>query len=94
MREVPNCTPGTIFDLKKLGGIFRYYYIKDVNYLISISQEEAKYLREHGRSHDIHLSSATHKGHAKRNWLTTSYKSMMLLEEYRNKKHVTTFGGE
>lgn len=61
--------------------------------MIKISADEAKFLRSKNRSQDIHMSSATHKSRAKVYYLTTSPKSMRLLEEYRNSKVVTTFTG-
>ena len=68
--------------------------IKDVKKnLIKISQDEAKYLRENGRESDIHMASQCHKGRAKTYYLTTSYKSMKLLEKYRTSRITKTFGG-
>ena len=59
--------------------------------MIKISADEAKFLRSKNRGHDVHMSSATHHAKAKRYYLTTSPKSVRLLDEYRNSKTVTTF---
>jgi hypothetical protein len=53
--------------------------------LVLINQKEAEYLREHERGFDIHISSVTHKGRAKRYYLTTNKKSVDLLNQYRKK---------
>lgn len=57
--------------------------------MIQINQKEAEYIREHNRGFDVHISSKTHKGKAKRYYLTTSAKSMNLLKEYRESVHRT-----
>ena len=56
--------------------------------MISISAEEAKMLREHGRGEDVHMSSRNKKSRGKRYFLTTSYKSMKLLNDYRSKRTI------
>ncbi len=59
--------------------------------MIKVSQEEAAYLRQNGRSHDIHMSSATHKSKRKRYYATTSPKTMMFLEKFWADKTFETF---
>ena len=58
--------------------------------MINISQAEAKYLRNNGRAHDIHMSSQNKKGRGKKYYLTESYKSLKLLNDYRNKRIIET----
>lgn len=48
-----------------------------------ISRAEAEYLRQNGRAVDVHTSSKNHKGKSKKYYVTTSYKSLKLLREYR-----------
>ena len=55
--------------------------------MIQISQKEAEYIRKHNRDFDVHMSSKTHKGNAKRYYLTTSDQSLYLLKEYRESVH-------
>ena len=55
--------------------------------MIDITAREAKMLRDRGRSEDVHLSSRSHKSSHKSYYLTTSPKSMKILNEYR-KNHV------
>lgn len=56
--------------------------------MISITGEEAKMLRENGRGHDVHMSSRNKKSRGKRYFLTTSFKSMKLLNEYRDSRTI------
>lgn len=58
--------------------------------LIKISADEAKYLREHGRSGDVHMSSQTKKSRGKRYYATESFKAMKLIAEYRNQRLIET----
>ena len=58
--------------------------------MISISQKEAKMLREHGRGEDIHMSSRNKKSRGKRYFLTESYKSMKILNGYRKANTLET----
>ena len=51
--------------------------------MIDITRCEAMMLREAGRGHDVHMSSRQHKSRSKTYFLTTSPKSMKLLNEYR-----------
>ena len=57
--------------------------------MITINKKEAEYLRSKGRDHDIHVHNKTHKGNAKHYYLTTSFKSVDLLNKYRKKIHQT-----
>ena len=57
--------------------------------MINISQKEAEYLRSKGRGFDIHTISKTHKGRAKRYYMTTRYKTIEILNEYRKSVHQT-----
>lgn len=52
--------------------------------MLDITKEEAEYLAANGRSHDIHMSSRSHKGHCKKRFVTESCKTMELLNAYRN----------
>ena len=45
-------------------------------------------LRENGRGHDVHMSSRNKKSRGKRYFLTTSFKSMKLLNEYRDSRTI------
>ena len=54
--------------------------------MIKISKEEAEYLRSKKRGFDVHMSSKTHKGRAKRYYLTESYKSLEILNKYRKER--------
>ena len=71
-----------------LGNIY-----KDVKYLIKIEADEAAYLRENGQAFDVHMTSATHKSKAKKYYLTTSPRSMKLLDKYRKSKNYISYGG-
>ena len=51
--------------------------------MIDITRKEADMLRAAGRGKDIHMSSQSHKSKQKTYFLTTSSKSMKLLDEYR-----------
>lgn len=55
--------------------------------LITISKKEASFLRSKGRAHDVHVHSKNHKSNAKRYFLTTSFKSVNILNEYRKSIH-------
>ena len=61
--------------------------------MIDISADEARMLRENGRGADVHMSGSTHKSRLKSYFLTTSPKSMKLLNEYRKKQLVETHDG-
>lgn len=58
--------------------------------MIIISKDEAYYLRDHGRDNDIHMSSRDKKSRGKRYYATESFKTMKLLDRYRQKKIVET----
>lgn len=51
--------------------------------MIQIKQKEAEYLRSKKFGYLIHISSATHKGRAKRYYLTEDKKGLKALKEYR-----------
>ena len=51
--------------------------------MIDITRDEADMLRKAGRGNDVHMSSRQHKSRSKTYFLTTSPKSMKLLNEYR-----------
>ena len=61
--------------------------------LVDITKDEAEYLVSKGRAHDIHLSSSTHKSGSKTRFVTESWKTMKLLNEYRANQIVTTYDG-
>lgn len=79
------CTFGYLFRVQCSALLSYHGEIKwnEEKILIKISKNEAEYLRENNRGCDIHISSKTHKGKAKRYYLTTDRKSMYLLNEYR-----------
>ena len=52
--------------------------------LIDITRDEADMLRENGRGKDVHMSNQKHKSRGKSYFVTTSFKTMKLLEKYRN----------
>ena len=54
--------------------------------MISISRAEADFLRDNQRGHDVHVVNRDHKSRGKRYYLTTSPKSMKLLNDYRDGK--------
>lgn len=54
--------------------------------MVEITQDEAIMLRESGRSDDVHMSSRTKKSRGKKYFMTESYKSIKLLNEYRKNK--------
>lgn len=58
--------------------------------MIEITQDEAKMLRENGRSEDVHMSSRTKKSRGKRYFMTESFKSKNILNDYRNIKITET----
>lgn len=51
--------------------------------MIDITRKEADMLRKAGRMNDVHMSSQSHKSRQKTYFLTTSPKSMKILNEYR-----------
>lgn len=51
--------------------------------MIKISRKEADYLRSKKLGYLVHVSSATHKGRAKRYYLTEDKKALYKLKEYR-----------
>ncbi len=51
--------------------------------MVKINQHEAFYLRDMGLGKDVHMSSKTHKGRAKRYFATESPKTMKALKKYR-----------
>jgi hypothetical protein len=57
--------------------------------LITITSKEAEYLRSKGRGFDVHVTSKTHKSRGKKYWLTTRYRSVQLLNDYRKSRHQT-----
>lgn len=61
--------------------------------MIDISAREAKMLRDRGRSDDVHLSSRSHNSSHKSYFLTTSPKSMRILNEYRKSHVLETHNG-
>ena len=56
--------------------------------MIVISKEEAHMLRDAGRDNDVHMSSRSKKSRGKRYFLTESYKSMKLLNDYRSERTI------
>lgn len=72
---------------------YRQIYYKEVKLLIDITKDEAEYLVSKGRSHDIHLSSRTHKSGSKTRFVTESPKTMKLLRDYRRKRIISTYDG-
>ena len=65
-------------------------YIKEVKNLIDISANEAKILRKKGRGCDVHMSSRSKGSRGKRYFLTESFKSMKILNEYRNSRIISS----
>lgn len=61
--------------------------------MIDITAAEAKMLRDRGCGHDVHLSSRSHKSSHKSYFLTTSPKSMRILNEYRKSHILETYNG-
>jgi len=59
--------------------------------MVEITQDEAKMLRDNGRSEDVHMSSRTKKSRGKRYFMTESFKSKNILNEYRNLKITETY---
>lgn len=51
--------------------------------MIKITQCEAEMLKNKGRGFDVHISSKTHKGRAKKYYMTESEESLDILSEYR-----------
>lgn len=54
--------------------------------MIKISQQEAEFMRSNKFGYLVHVSSATHKGRAKRYYLTEERKGLKLLAEYKEKE--------
>lgn len=61
--------------------------------MIAINKEEAAYLRKNKRDADVHMSSRTKKSRGKRYFMTESFKSLKLLNDYRNSQLVTSYDG-
>lgn len=61
--------------------------------MINITQAEAKMLRDAGRGADVHMSSRQHKSKSKTYFLTTSPKSMRILNEYRKLHTAEVYDG-
>ena len=57
--------------------------------MININQKEAEYLRSKGRGFDVHVISKTHNSRAKKYYMTTRYKTVKILNEYRKALHRT-----
>ena len=62
--------------------------------MVNITQAEAFFLRASGRADDVHVSSRTHKSKAKRYFATESFKTMQLLNKYKNKHTVEVHEAE
>lgn len=60
--------------------------------MIAITKDEAFYIRSKGRASDVHMSSRDKKARGKRYYLTESFKSMKLLDEYRKSYLLETHG--
>lgn len=56
--------------------------------MILITKQEAQYLRERGYESYIHISSKTHKGKAKKYYLTENERVLNKLYNYREKNIV------
>lgn len=61
--------------------------------MIDITSAEANYLRENGRGNDVHMSSRNKSSHGKKYFATTDYKTLRLLNEYRNTRIIETHDG-
>ncbi len=61
--------------------------------MIDISRAEADYLRKSGRGNDVHMANQRHKSHAKKYFVTTSPKTMRLLEDYRKQHTLEVYDG-
>lgn len=62
--------------------------------MIQISKNEAEYLRKQNMDYLIHISSATHKGKAKRYYMTEDKKAMRMLQNYQKNKVIFTYYGD
>lgn len=51
--------------------------------LISINAKEAEYLRSKGRGYDVKTANKSHKSRSKKYFMTTNFKSVELLNNYR-----------
>ena len=61
--------------------------------LITINADEAAYLRNNGRSCDIHVANVCHKSRHKSYCVTESPKTMRLIEKYRKDRIVYSYDG-
>lgn len=61
--------------------------------MIEITADEARYLRDNRRGHDVMMSSKTHKSRSKTYFAVESYKSLQLLRKYRESRIVSSYGG-
>lgn len=68
----------------------KYNEKKEFN-LIQITQNEANYLRSKKFGYLIHISSITHKGRAKRYYLTEDPKVLRVLKEYKENEVTYTY---
>ncbi len=59
--------------------------------MIQITQNEVNYMRSKNFDYLIHISSATHKGRAKRYYMTEDKKGLKVLKDYRDKRVTTTY---
>lgn len=66
----------------------KYYEKQRIILVIQISQAEAQYLREHGCSEDVHVSSITAKSRGKRYYATETRTTLALLKKF-NAERVT-----
>ena len=53
--------------------------------MISINAKEAEYLRSKGRGYDVKTANKSHKSRSKKYFMTTNFKSVELLNNYRNR---------
>jgi len=58
--------------------------------VIQITQNEANYLRSKKFGYLIHISSITHKGRAKRYYLTEDHRGLKALNDFRQKQLIAT----
>ena len=62
-------------------------------FVIRISQDEAKYLRDNNMASSVIMSSKTHKSKKKRYFAVNSPRAERLLNEFWNSKSITCIGG-
>ncbi len=62
--------------------------------MISITKQEAAYMRSKKMGYLVHISSATHKGRAKRYYLTETPQSLKMIERYRKDRVTYSYGEE